>query len=1676
VFLVVLGAAATAAGGAIYVDADAGGANNGSSWTDAYRYLQDGLAAAQYWDEIWVAKGIYKPDQGAGITPGDRRATFQLKNGVSIQGGYAGSGEPDPNAWDVEAYETILSGDLLGNDGADFANNDENSYHVVTGSWTNTTALLYGFTITAGNANGPDWDHPRNRGGGMYSKSGSPMVMNCRFTRNQALGQGWGFGGGMCNDRSSPRVMNCTFSDNWATEQGGGMSNSDHSNPVVEDCTFSENRCEWAGAGMCNDQSSPTVTNCAFSGNSANRDGGGMANFVGSSPTLANCTFSGNRANYDGGGMCNRESSPTVTNCTFSGNSANHGGGISNWPGSPTVRDCTFSSNSAELGGGVFNWGSSPTLTNCVLSKNSSREWGGGMCNLNASTPTLVNCGFSGNLAENSGGGMYNDDSSPTLTDCTFSSNSAGEGGGMRNWDNSNTTLVNCVFSGNSAEVGGGVANYSSSPTVLNCEFSANSANFGGGMYNRDSDPILTNCTFSGNFATINHGGGIYNCDSSSPTLTGCTFSGNSARTGGGIMNLRSSPTLTDCTFNGNSASESGGGMENNDNSNSTLINCTFSRNSAVKKGGGMHNCRDSSPILFNCTFSVNSSATFGGGGMFNQSSNSMLTNCTFSGNFAAGDGIYNRGGGMCNAFSNSTIVNCTFIGNSASNCGGGVYSNCSSLTLTNCTFSGNLASGGSALACDSWQQENPSNLRLTNCILWDGGNEIWNNDNSVITITYSDVQGGWPGTGNINANPLFVDPAIGDYHLLTDSPCIDAGDNLAVPPSVVTDLDGKPRIINGTVDMGAYEFHCPGILYVDVDAAGANDGSCWADAFNYLQDALTVAWNGDEIWVSEGIYKPDEGVGITPGDRTATFQLKNGITIKGSYAGFGEPDPNARDIELYETILSGDLLGNDGPDFANNGENSYHVVTGSGTNATAVLDGFTITAGNANQDYPSPYRLGGGMYNYTGSPTLTNSKFRGNSGHAGGGMFNKDSSPTLLNCTFSGNSTSRVVFNENGAGMHNDNSHPKLTNCTFDRNSATDHGGGMFNTRNSEPMLVNCRFSDNRAVTQDGGGMMNGHGSRPTLINCIFSGNSAKDGGGMRNWSADPTLVNCTFSGNSARGNGGGVSTGVSWSKPKLTNCILWGNSDKDGVDESAQIYYGRPVVNYCCIQGWTGSLGGTGNIDADPRFGTPGSWEPIEETDMVSYWKFDEGGGTTAYDSAGDNDGTVYGAQWTIGQLGGALDFDGAGDYVGCGNDSSLNPTNNFSVSAWFNVNSVGPVPIVCKGNVPAYFPGGAYTIFSNYMNGTLHFCVRNSNNAGYGCTTASVSRNEWTHVVGTFSDGNISIYKNGAFVEGGVLGSPTIHSNNGPLGIGAEGDGGTPFNGIIDDVAIHNRALSSEEIEQLYQIGLSGRSDYHLLPDSPCINAGDPNYVAEPNETDLDGLPDMGAYEYPNTTPVACIVGSDRIVEAQGPFGARVTLDGSCSSDADSTPGTNNDIVCFDWYKVDACDPNFEDFIGSGEVIDCNLPLGEHIIVLEVTDKAGAFDTNEVTIIVAFDTNEVTIIVQDTTPPVFTLSVTPTTLWPVNHKMVLITPSWSASDICDESPEVSLVSITMNEDDEATGDGHTTDDIQVDDNGSIYLRAERSGAGSGRIYTITYQAVDCSGNAAVARATVTVPHDQR
>ncbi|MGB2780347.1 MAG: right-handed parallel beta-helix repeat-containing protein, partial [Phycisphaerae bacterium] len=386
----------------IYVDSSASGANDGSSWTDAFNFLQDGLSGAEYDDEIRVAEGIYYPSVKVGGTS-DRNKTFQLINGVAIYGGFPSGG----GTWadrDSDQYETILSGDIDGDDIID-PNKTENSYHVFyhpEGLALEPNAVLDGFTITAGNANLDSVPH--RYGGGMLNWDyNSPTVTGCTFTGNSAY---W-VGGGMCNSKSSPAVTNCTFIGNSTEYLDGG--------------------------GMFNNQSNPIVTNCSFTGNSAVRLGGGMHNDE-SSPAVTDCTFIGNLANKGGGGMCNSENSPTVTNCTFGSNSVegenSRGGGMLNYTySSPEVSHCTFSGNSADDGGG--------------------------MANDSYSSPTVTDCTFTGNEAGSDGGGMYNEDSNPTATNCNFTGNSAYYGGGMKNW-RSNSIVVNCTFSGNSANLHGG--------------------------------------------------------------------------------------------------------------------------------------------------------------------------------------------------------------------------------------------------------------------------------------------------------------------------------------------------------------------------------------------------------------------------------------------------------------------------------------------------------------------------------------------------------------------------------------------------------------------------------------------------------------------------------------------------------------------------------------------------------------------------------------------------------------------------------------------------------------------------------------------------------------------------------------------------------------------------------------------------------------------------------------------------------------------------------------------------------------------------------------------------------------------------------------------------------------------------------------------------------------------
>jgi hypothetical protein len=258
--------------------------------------------------------------------------------------------------------------------------------------------------------------------------------------------------------------------------------------------------------------------------------------------------------------------------------------------------------------------------------------------------------------------------------------------------------------------------------------------------------------------------------------------------------------TINDGNATGVGEAGYGGGMYNNGSS-PTVKNCRFLQNNAAK-GGGMFNYGASSPTITSCTFTENT-ATNNGGGMYNYQSSPAVTGCNFSGNEAV------DGGGMYNYKGNPQVTNCTFIANSCVGIYGGGMSNwqSSSPVVTNCTFTRNSAGFGGGM-----YNHLSSSPTLTNCILWnDTPDEISNTSNP--TVTYSNVRGGHDGTGNINADPLFVDAIAGNLRLSSGSPCIDKGSNAGVPPGITTDLDGNPRVLdgdsNGTVivDMGAYEY-----------------------------------------------------------------------------------------------------------------------------------------------------------------------------------------------------------------------------------------------------------------------------------------------------------------------------------------------------------------------------------------------------------------------------------------------------------------------------------------------------------------------------------------------------------------------------------------------------------------------------------------------------------------------------------------------------------------------------------------------------------------------------------------------------------------------------------------------------------------------------------------------------
>ena len=296
-----LGAIATP----VYVDVEATGDDDGSSWDDAFTDLQEALGAAVYGDEIWVAEGMYTPTDGS-----DRDVAFAMVPGVGVYGGFAGI-ETDRGERDWVTNVITLSGDI-----GTVGNNGDNSYHVVVaGSSVTETATLDGFVVSGGNAAYDTMD----RGGGIYVTGGDPIIRNCTVASNRANY----YGGGMAVDSAGgPIVANTTFMNNSAAAYGGGMANLGSSTSKVVNVRFLGNAGTYGGGGALSFQSSPTYINTIFSGNSTSvGQGGGVYNWS-ATAQFRNVTFSRNHASNRGGGMSNLGSSPSVINGIFWDNSA----------------------------------------------------------------------------------------------------------------------------------------------------------------------------------------------------------------------------------------------------------------------------------------------------------------------------------------------------------------------------------------------------------------------------------------------------------------------------------------------------------------------------------------------------------------------------------------------------------------------------------------------------------------------------------------------------------------------------------------------------------------------------------------------------------------------------------------------------------------------------------------------------------------------------------------------------------------------------------------------------------------------------------------------------------------------------------------------------------------------------------------------------------------------------------------------------------------------------------------------------------------------------------------------------------------------------------------------------------------------------------------------------------
>ena len=545
-----------------------------------------------------------------------------------------------------------------------------------------------------------------------------------------------------------------------------------------------------------------------------------------------------------------------------------------------------------SLGGGVYVAGASPTLRACLVLGNTTRtaapaSWieghGGGIYAAAGSVLTLVDCGVSSNQAS-FGGGIHLDASSAILSNCSLSANRAESelgtgqgGGGIHAANGSDVDLDGCTISGNVVirGDGGGLYTDSSTATLSSCSVVFNDGGgasvigsagygWGGGIYSTpDSSVDLTGSDVSDNWGDYG-GGGL--CGTAN--LTDCTVSRNRGQFGGGAYAV--DMTFQDCVISDNRGSLSGtfdfgGGLYVA--GNGVCTGSTIRGNSIFGPGGGAYG-----GFYRDCVLDDNRGFGdfFGraGGGVFQAS----LEDCVISDNevFSGGGPGSGSGGGADHCY----LERCLLYGNVASESGGAA----SNSTLVQCTVVGNTcAASGGAVHSDV------AAVTVVDSILW--GNAPDEIAAGGVAVSYSDVDGSWPGAGNLDLDPMFWNPVGADFHLLPGSPCIDAGN-----PASPLDPDGT------IADMGALPFD-PSYVPATVNycSAGTSASGCRA-TLSAVGTASATAASGFVLAASnvegnkEGLYFfGTNGRKATPwGNGTSTMCLVAPVTRAGLLAASG--------------------------------------------------------------------------------------------------------------------------------------------------------------------------------------------------------------------------------------------------------------------------------------------------------------------------------------------------------------------------------------------------------------------------------------------------------------------------------------------------------------------------------------------------------------------------------------------------------------------------------------------------------------------------------------------------------------------------------------------------------------------------------------------------------------------